>query len=298
MKAFYIIVVTVGVFCLGLIGVSQAAFQEIGTGARPTAMAGSFVPVADDANAIFLNPSGLAGLTRPEITTMYARLFPGIEGDNLAQGLVGYVHPLGALGAIGLGWQSMMSNLFDENTITFSYARKAFKTLALGVNLKFLRWDADLEPGDPLGDTLSKTTFGVDAGILWSATYNLTVGAAVRNVNQPNIAHDPSLGGDLPMEIHVGLGYRLSFTLISAEFVDVDGKRRLLVGAERVFPTAGVYLRGGGNWNSLEKKSEWGQASLGLGYEFKGLRLDYSWVYFSQIPDTEGAHRFSIGYKF
>jgi hypothetical protein len=300
-------ILVVGACCFILSGTEvQAAFENIGIGARPTSMGGSFVAVADDANAIFLNPSGLARLSRPELTSMYAKLFPNI-GDNLAQGLFGYVQPLGTLGTLGLGWQSLMSDVWDENTVTLSYARKLMGNMALGANLKAMRWDAELAAGDPLGSSLSKMTFGVDAGLLWSPAWNITVGAFVKNLNQPDIAsgkQSPVVGApppptaDLPMEIHLGLGYRFPMMIISAEFVNTDGRRKLLVGAERSLAATGLSLRVGGNWNSLEKESKFGQGNVGLGYRLAKLRFDYSYIYYAQLTDTGGAHRFSIGYKF
>ncbi|MCK4590901.1 MAG: type IX secretion system membrane protein PorP/SprF, partial [Candidatus Latescibacteria bacterium] len=272
------------------------------------------VSIADDANAIFFNPSGLARLSRPELTSMYAKLFPNI-GDNLAQGLFGYVRPVGALGTVGLGWQSLMSDLWDGNIVTLSYARDLLERVALGANFKVMRWDVAPIPNDPvtgerdpMNDHRSQMCFGVDAGLLWSPAWNITVGAFVKNLNQPNIAYDSSLGGDLPMEIHIGLGYRFPMMVVSTEFVNTDGKKRLLVGAERSLAATGLSLRLGGNWNSLlglcrekkteEKQSELGQGSFGLGYKLAGFRVDYSYIYYAQLADTGGAHRFSIGYKF
>jgi hypothetical protein len=170
-----------------------------------------------------------------------------------------------------------------------------------------MRWNAELAAGDPLGDSLSKTSFGVDAGLLWSPAWNITVGAFVKNLNQPDIAsgkQSPVVGApppptaDLPMEIHLGLGYRFPMMVVSAEFVDTDGRKKLLVGAERSLAATGLSLRVGGNWNSLEKQSNFGQGNVGLGYRLAKLKFDYSYIYYAQLTDTGGAHRFSIGYKF
>lgn len=100
------------------------------------------------------------------------------------------------------------------------------------------------------------------------------------------------------MEIHVGLGYRFPMMVVSAEFVNTDGRKKLLVGAERSLAATGLSLRVGGNWNSLEKQSEFGQGNVGLGYRLAKLKFDYSYIYYAQLTDTGGAHRFSIGYKF
>ena len=44
-------------------------------GTRPFGMGGAFVAIADDANAINWNPSGLPGLRRKEFTSTYSNLY-------------------------------------------------------------------------------------------------------------------------------------------------------------------------------------------------------------------------------
>ena len=274
-------------------------FDDIGTGARPTSMGGSFVAIADDANAIFLNPSGLTQLGGRELTTMYARLYPGIEDDKLHQALIGYVQPFEGVGVIGLGWQTVMADVADENTITLSYARSITPGFSFGVNIKGMFWKADLSGlNDPLGDSVSSgLKVGVDVGALWLSPWRLRVGVFARNVNQPNIAKDTSIdGGKKPMELRAGLAYDLVQTLVSAELKVVDGDLSLAGGLERRLG-AGFELRAGGG-QSLEKDVEAGQINAGLGYRFHSFVLDYSYVYLLEIADTQGAHRVSFGYRF
>ena len=44
------------------VGTTAFAFTKIGVGARPVAMGGAFVGLADDITALYYNPAGLAGL--------------------------------------------------------------------------------------------------------------------------------------------------------------------------------------------------------------------------------------------
>lgn len=274
-------------------------FDDIGTGARPTSMGGSFVAIADDANAIFLNPSGLTQLGGRELTTMYAVLYPGIEDDNLYQALIGYVQSFEGVGVLGLGWQTVAADVANEHTITLSYARSVTNRLNLGVNLKGMFWKADLSGlNDPLGDSVSSgLKVGVDVGVLWLSPWRLRAGVFARNVNQPNIAKDTSIdGGKKPMEIRAGVAYDLVQTLVSAELRVVDGELSLAGGLERQLGS-GFSLRAGGG-QSLEKEVEAGQINAGLGYRFHSFVLDYSYVYLLEIADTDGAHRVSFGYRF
>ncbi|MBE3598774.1 MAG: hypothetical protein IMX02_08270 [Limnochordaceae bacterium] len=49
-----------------------AAVFQIGMGARPLAMGGAFVGLADDENAVFYNPAGLPYLGRLGLTSLYS----------------------------------------------------------------------------------------------------------------------------------------------------------------------------------------------------------------------------------
>src|ERR1044071_7438798 len=79
-------------------GESGAQFLRIGAGARALGMAGAFSPVADDATAIYWNPSGLASLDHREISLTYDSYFK----DSASQ-FLGYAHPMGERGTLGLG---------------------------------------------------------------------------------------------------------------------------------------------------------------------------------------------------
>ena len=245
---------------------AQAAFIRQ-PGARSDALGGSFVAVADDAGAIFLNPAGVAQLSGMELTAMYARLYPEIEGDKLHERLAGYAVPInlrsiGHLG-IGLGWNAFMSDLWEENTFTLSCSYCTPDgfipgRFSLGGNIKRMSWKADL-PGsnDPLGDSVySGPKIGLDAGMLWSlmvpfpnredafvrdSNFLIRVGAFVRNFNEPDIAqNDAEYASKIPKETGIGLSCTPMLDLavlvirplISAELRMVDGKNSWHAGGE------------------------------------------------------------------
>jgi len=272
----------------------QADELDLCVGARPVSLGGSFVAVADDPNAIFLNPAGLVQMDRAEITVMGARLFPGIEGDKLGMGLVGFVLPSGGLGTLGLGVQMFMADRFNKNAFTLSYARHLMGGLSLGVNLKGMMWKADLEPGDP-GPTSSGLKVGLDFGLFWRTPWKVRVGAFVRNVNQPSIANNTSLGGKLPMEIRVGLAYERLGMLVTAELSSKDGVMDLSGGVEQRFGENFCVYLGGGQY--LEKDKGSAKINAGVGYTFWNMHLEYGYMYLLDLP-VGGAHRISFGYRF
>ena len=91
-------------FCLACFPASGAEkyageFLNLGVGARPLGMGGSFVAIADDATATYWNPAGLGGLDRTEIAFMHSSLF-GLDSYDF----LNYVQPLSGVGTFGLSW--------------------------------------------------------------------------------------------------------------------------------------------------------------------------------------------------
>ncbi|MBI4531225.1 MAG: conjugal transfer protein TraF [Candidatus Latescibacteria bacterium] len=289
------------IFSIGIIstGSVEGEGDDLGSGARPLGLGGAFTPIADDANALFFNPSGLAQLQRSEITTMYARLFPGLEGERLSRGLFAYAHPV-KNGTFGLGWGGLLTDVFDEHLIVVSYAYRFDHGVMAGLGVKGMLWKADLAQGDVASSLSSGLKVGVDVGLLWVSSWNLKVGAVVKDLNKPNLAKKTTVeDGKLPMEIRVGAAYRLPTATLSGEFVTLEERRKVLLGVERNFSEIGLSIRGGGNWQSLSGEGEWNEATFGFGYEMpRGVVVDYSYAYFLQLREIGGAHRVSFGYRF
>lgn len=282
---------------LALAWSAQADELDLCVGARPISLGGSFVAVADDPNAIFLNPAGLVQMGRMELTVMGARLYPGIEGDKLGLFLLGGVLPAGGLGTLGLGVQSFMADRFDKYALTLSYARPLIGGLSLGLNVKGMMWEADLSGlNDPLGNSVSSgLKLGVDLGLFWRTPWRLRVGAFVRNLNQPSIAKNTSLGGKLPMEVRVGLAYERIGMLATVELSSKDGVANLSGGVEQRFgENFSVYL-GGGQYLGKDEGSA--KVNAGVGYTFRNIKLEYGFMYLLDLP-MGGAHRVSFGYRF
>ncbi len=74
-------------------------FLTLGVGARPLALGGSYVAIADDSTAAYWNPAGLGKLTRSEATFMHSTLF-GLDSYDFFN----YVRPFGKSGVFGLSW--------------------------------------------------------------------------------------------------------------------------------------------------------------------------------------------------
>jgi len=285
--------------------------QNVGAGARATALGNSFVAVADDADAVFENPAGLGQLTQKQLAyTNVSLFFGGIEGDDLGQHVLSYVQPLGSKLGLGLGYERIGSELMSENGAFLSLSYKLSRNLNLGLTGKYLFWSVgDIPPDNGREDPLSNSSagnVGVDVGVLWKSPFRgAQVGLLLKNVNQPNVAKGTVAGdsdaGKLPMDVHVGVSSRVKGTsLVSVQWVwrDVTGEEtdsKVVVGGETVL-VDGLRLRVGGSKRFEEDAS--GDLNAGLGYRWNQLLFDYGYHIPLDLTETNGAHRFSFAYLF
>ena len=237
-------------------------------------------------------------------------LYAGIEGDDLGQHVVSYAQPLGDTMGLGLGYERIGSSLMSENGAFVSLSYQVQRRLQVGVSAKYLFWSVGSIPdddgrADPLSNQ-SAGNVGVDLGLLWqSPVQGAQVGVLLKNINQPNVAYGEVEGdadaGALPMDVHVGVGYRLSSqSLVSVQYVrrDLTGEGSddgLVVGGETQL-VEGLLLRAGGR--RLLSEDAGGGLNAGLGYQWNQLVFDYAYDIGLDLTETNGAHRFSFAYEF
>ena len=301
---------------VGLLFVAQSSdgvvnIQNVGSGARAQGLGNSFVAVADNADAVFANPAGLGQVAQRQVAyTNVSLLYAGIEGDDLGQHVVSYAQPLGDKLGLGLGYERIGSSLMSENGAFVSLSYQVQRRLQVGVSAKYLFWSVGSIPDDegrpdPLSNK-SAGNVGVDLGLLWqSPVQGAQVGVLLKNINQPNVAYGEVAGdadaGALPMDVHVGVGYRLSSqSLVSVQYVrrDLTGEgsdHGLVVGGETQL-VEGLQLRAGGR--RLLAEDAGGGLNAGLGYQWNQLVFDYAYDIGLDLTETNGAHRFSFSYEF
>ena len=311
MKSLKILSVLVGVLCVAQSSEGVVNIQNVGSGARAQGLGNSFVAVADNADAVFANPAGLGQVTQRQVAyTNVSLLYAGIEGDDLGQHVVSYAQPLGDKMGLGLGYERIGSSLMSENGAFVSLSYQVQRRLQVGVSAKYLFWSVGAIPdddgrADPLSNQ-SAGNVGLDLGLLWqSPVQGAQVGVLLKNINQPNVAFGEVAGdadaGALPMDVHVGVGYRLSSqSLVSVQYVrrDLTGEgsdQSLVVGGETQL-VEGLLLRAGGR--RLLSEDAGGGLNAGLGYQWNQLVFDYAYDIGLDLTETNGAHRFSFAYEF
>ena len=306
--------IAISITCAALLATASDGvvnIQNVGSGARAQGLGNSFVAVADNADAVFANPAGLGQVTQRQVAyTNVSLLYAGIEGDDLGQHVVSYAQPLGDKMGLGLGYERIGSSLMSENGAFVSLSYQVERRLQVGLSAKYLFWSVGSIPddegrADPLSNQ-SAGNVGVDLGLLWqSPVQGAQVGVMLKNINQPNVAYGEVAGdadaGALPMDVHVGVGYRLSSqSLVSVQYVrrDLTGEGSddgLVVGGETQL-VEGLLLRAGGR--RLLSEDAGGGLNAGLGYQWNQLVFDYAYDIGLDLTETNGAHRFSFAYEF
>jgi len=294
-------------------GETGVAFLKIGVGARQIGMGGANVALADDANAIYWNPAGLARLSRREFTAMHNEWIVDFKYDFLA-----YIHPLkkGIIkssfpGAIGGGLIYFNMGEFEgrdeyrnkTNPYTahdaagiISYAQKVSRRLNLGVSLKYIYEKIELEKAKGIA---------FDFGALYhTGIKNLNLGFTVQNLGpQMKFIEVPF---SLPLTITAGVGYTYGGLNLACDvrWQPIEQRTNISIGTE-YWPFRIIALRAGyltrffdSGLKFQSRDTNLGNLyglGMGLGFKFGGIGIDYCFVPYGDLGNT---HRVSFGAKF
>lgn len=280
-------------------GSTTANFLKIGVGARGAAMGEAQAAVTEDVNSSYWNPAGLSAMRFKEISLMHYQLVEGVNYQHLGFGL-----PTEKRGNFGFGVNRLDYgdiNGFDDASLptgsvdasslllNVAWGKKVFdkSDFALGANFKYLRSDlAGYSASAPIFD------FGALYPFRTQKLRDLYLAFALRNLG-PNVKFD-SQGSDLPQQLVFGSGLKaLGGNLVLA--LDVikpkDNGSYVAAGIEyRVFQL--LNLRAGYNSNSNFVGNSF---TYGLGIQFDNWNLDYAFVPFGDLGDT---NRLSVGVRF
>ncbi|MFB0527224.1 MAG: tetratricopeptide repeat protein [bacterium] len=290
-----------------------ADFEDLGVGARPIGMGNAYTALADDVNAIYYNPAGLAQLDECQFTSGYGKLYWGLDdGSNLGSGFVGYAHPLYHWGTLGAGWVNFgLQGLYRENSFIFSYGNSLKKRLLAGLNLKLLykKYGKTLEtenalidggPGvtgerDPVfSEGYSKTGFSTDLGFLYKFNREYSVGLALTDINQPHMDLKDNKSR-IPIGVRSGFLYNSDFLTFAFDTTFRRGDINVYSGVEKWFLNRSFGVRSGLGVGSRS----FSNLALGASYTKYLFQFDYAFLYpLSGIRDTYGSHRISLTLRF
>jgi len=277
------------------VGTESLQFLKIKPSARVASLGDGFVGLADDSNASFYNPAGLAALRTPEISLMHLAyigetsyecvtgLVPA--GKNLTLG--GYViylnyGSINKTGEDGSGVYSGTNGAFNPYNLAggVSAGYKLSQNLSVGAGLKYAAEDID---GNSISGIMG------DAGVLYTLE-GIGIGASLSNIG----------AGSSPMMVRLGVSTKLSLmndddfiVALGGNYVPASGKTVESIGVEYCYDSF-IIIRGsygiGYDVNNVN-------VGAGVKQNLEGLLfgLDYN---FSLFGDFGSAHRISLSVKF
>lgn len=302
-----------------------ASFEETGIGARPAALGGAFTSVADDVHALYYNPAGLSRINRKELSTSYGLLNTGLsDNSNINHSYAAYAHPFQSkIGTFGFSWEQFyVQNLYKEQTISFGYGRKFFRSLALGIAFKRLYREFSAPTGqtdetgfvdtgktDPLyADSNSRSNYAVDAGILYKFCKKYSLGIMVQDINQPDIAISKQNREIQPIVIRSGIAYQERTMILAGQLNTVKSPAGLTnnlfftLAAEKWWLAARWLHADLAVRASFSAGPEsFSQTAMGLSYQFWAIRIDYGFLMPLKgitFGSTQGSHRISLTFRF
>ncbi|MFC1540618.1 PorV/PorQ family protein [Candidatus Margulisiibacteriota bacterium] len=289
--------------------------MSIGVGARALGMGRAFVGVADDADALFMNPAGLARSANPKLSSMYSSLL-----NDVSYSVVGGVYPYGEHSAIGAGIINSYTPdiaLSDSDGTPAGTGQWGHTVLFLsgGTYLNnfpaFRNLDKDVLIGGSfkyhsVGGTgtndiadvadAAGTGYSVDVGMLYPATNYLTLGVNYQNILASKLTRTSGINEDIPANLKVGS----KLCLIGAEDTayTVHSTRRLFLNADydvssemshvglEFFPIGNLALRAGMDGDDM---------TAGIGVRLAGVEFNYAYHPYSGINENATSF-FSISY--
>ncbi|RMH69739.1 MAG: hypothetical protein D6675_11890 [Gemmatimonadetes bacterium] len=241
------------------------AFSDAPLSTAPLGMGYATTAVTENIHAIYTNPAALAQMYGMAASMDYTQRYGLSE--------LAHTQIMGAvstnLGAIGLSYNQLGEDLYQERLVVGTYAYEVRHDLSLGLSLRGYQLDV-AQYGE-------STTFGVDAGILLRPRPEVRLGFKAHNLNRPEIGvtHDP-----LPHSLTLGVAYvpRSNVVVGIDAFKDLDFPISYRAGVEYK-PVPALALRAG-------VQTEPGQFSVGAGFYHRFLQIDYARVSHPKLGET------------
>jgi hypothetical protein len=294
--------------------------MSIGVGARALGMGKAYVAMAEDGDAVFMNPSGLARIAAPKLSTMYSSLM----GDVNYMVISG-AFPYGEKSAIGAGYigssvaeipltdasgASLGNGRWGNNVMFLSYGTylntlpvglKLDRDVLVGGSLKYFSVGGDGTNVNPAAGS----GFDADIAALVPVTESVMVGVNAQNIIPSSlgakITKSSGQADGIPATLKVGTkvnvvgpegsaiysnNARKLYALADYDYFMNSGRNgEAHVGVE-FWPVNNLALRVGSDNNSL---------TAGVGIKVAGVAFDYAYHPYNGIGENT-THYFSIGY--
>ena len=248
--------------------------QSVSTqiGARANGMGYASATLFDTWSS-FNNPANTAKLESIATGFTYD-LHPTPIGANRTAAVIAV--PVLPIGVITGGAYRFGDDLYNEHVISAGFASK-FGLASLGVQINYIQYSAE-----GFG---TKGVASINLGGIAELTPQLSIGAYIINLNQPEISEEEKL----PTTLVAGLGFKpIEKLFIAAEIEkDLDFDPTWKMGLEYIFHKK-FSARTGYNLHP-------NKGFFGLGFKSKKLTIDYAIQYNVSLSFS---HQASVGYLF
>ncbi|MBI5700877.1 S-layer homology domain-containing protein [Candidatus Saganbacteria bacterium] len=279
----------------------------IGVGARPLGMGKAYVAVAEDGDALFINPAGLGKATTPKLTSMYTNLLGDVNYMVL-----GGVYPQTQNSAIGAGAVISSISGIDlrdssgASSGTGSWGNSVF-FLSYGVNLEesnlqlggSFKYFSQGGAGAATIESASASGMGFDLGAVYSPSENLSLGVSAQNPIGTKMQSSNRIENTIPSLFKVGGSLKLkpaeSQKLIIAADMDLArGAQSAMHAGAEYQATPNISLRAGLDQNPVAGGVET-NPTMGIGITSGGMQFNYAFHPYGAIAENT-THYFSVSY--
>jgi len=275
---------------------------------RTAAMAGSFLTMQNDLNALFINPAGMADIERQSYSFNYTNYVLDINGGTAA-----YNRILPKFGVLTVGIQYMDFGDFKETnefagltgdnfgaqdlSFMIGLADHLSEDFTYGVAAKYIYSRLD---------EYSASAVALDFGLLWMVPFveDLNLGVTLKNLGT-NFAYYDKTKMSMPLDLRFGVSKKLAHLPleIALSLNDMNRSADDILSYLKRFSIGGEFkssemlrLRLGydydlqeGMTNDTDKK--FGGLSAGIGILWNDFRFDYAYSNFSILGNI---HRFGL----
>ncbi|MCL6584517.1 MAG: hypothetical protein K6U11_12870 [bacterium] len=285
-------------------------------GTRPLSMGGAFSAVSDDVHSIYWNPAGLSRVKNFDFT--YSRWLnnrDNINYDDFAAGAISVgICTLGVgltynqdkfSEPIKIGGNHHSYKCREKNRyINFGCGTSISRTASIGLNINTLKtiYYGYHRPNCSayIPFSCSDNILMVDFGFLWELMPRVTVGLLAQNLNKPKM-YFPEISR---REIYISnlrpaVAWKMAKeAVLAVDLYDATNNsrgvidRNIRIGMEAGLPKGLTVRLGGYHTNNRELRAY----TAGFGWRFAGLKLDYGFMYWESISDTQ--HMLALGYSY
>ncbi|MBU0579726.1 MAG: PorV/PorQ family protein, partial [Candidatus Margulisbacteria bacterium] len=304
----------------------SADISKIGTGARTLGMGKTFIAIADDPSAMFMNPAGLAQVRTPQVISMQANFFNDVNYFTL-----GGAMPFGP-GSIALGLNQayiddiILTELNEDNrpyekeNVTYF---EGIWTLAYGLDISNVVRDIFHVnfTGEMLGGASLKyfqkgvsnlstgTGTNIDLGLIYMPDNKWNFGIAYRNIlhSYGSLGSIGSINWDTGAQDYllsyatIGVAYKINprWTIASDYDIAFTDKRKALyhLGTEYHF-LKNLFVRAGyEQMHDAVGSKTFGNLTFGLTIDLIEWKIDYAYHPYYELMENN-THYVSLRYSF